>query len=393
MTIEHLTSSLQQIMDQAVAANETAGVNLMVLRDGMELLYAQSGYADKENKRPIQKDSIFRLYSMSKPITSAAAMILLERGIIDLCDPVSKFLPGFANQKTYENGVLVSVKRACTIRDLLCMTSGLLYSGADPAGKAAEAVLNDAISKMDGPDALSTIEIANRLGSQPISFHPGDHFMYGTSADILGAVIEIASGMSFGEFLQKELFDPLGMNDTGFWIPADKQSRRVLTYEPAADGTLKEFPTTNLDISYQMDKAPAFESGGAGLASTLPDYARFAAMLIHGGSLDGHTILKERTVQYMTNGQLLPWQQEDMWRSWDGLTGYSYGNLLRVCKDPGMAPAIVTKGEYGWDGWLGPYFSNHPAEGLTILLGMQKRDAGTTSLTRKLRNVILTELL
>ena len=388
-----LSAKLQAIMDNAVAQNEVAGVNLLVLQNGKELLYAQSGYADLEAKHPLQKDTIFRLYSMSKPITAAAAMILMERGIIDLCDPVKKFLPGFQNQKVAKGDELVPVRRDCTIRDLLSMTSGLLYGGTDKAGKAAEAVIEEAKARMDGPDALSTVELANRLGSQPLFFHPGEHFNYGTSADILGAVIEVASGMRFGEFLRKEIFEPLQMNDTDFSIPSDKQNRRAKSYEPDKNGLLVEYPTNNLAISYTMETYPAFESGGAGLASTLPDYARFASMLLNGGTLDGVSILKPETVRYMTTGQLLPWQQEDMWKSWDGLTGYSYGNLMRVAKDPGMAPLLATAGEYGWDGWLGAYFSNHPAEKITFLLGMQKRDAGTTSLTRRLRNCVFAELL
>lgn len=392
MKYTKLTADLQQIMDDAVAREEVAGVNLMVLQNGKEILYAQSGYADKEQKLPLQRDSIFRLYSMSKPITSAAVMLLTQRGMIDLCDPVSQFLPGFANQHTVENGRPVPVKRACTIRDLLSMTSGLPYGGPDEAGQAAEAVINEIRARMDGPAPITTAEAANRLGRQPLSFHPGEHFMYGTSADILGAVVETVSGMRFGEFLKKELFDPLGMTDTAFYIPREKQARRVKTYELLPDGHLTEFPTNHLGISYRMDKEPAFESGGAGLASTLPDYARFAAMLLQNGTLGDVSVLRPAAVRYMTNGTLLPWQQEDMWRGWDGITGYSYGNLMRVAVNTGMAPLFTTPGEYGWDGWLGPFFSNHPSQQITFLLGMQKRDAGTTSLTRKLRNRVLSEL-
>lgn len=392
MNKEQLLSSIQQIMDTATASNEAAGVNLLVLQNGKELLYAQSGFADIKEQIPVQKDSIFRLYSMSKPVTAAAVMILMERGIIDLADSVSQYLPGFSGQMVAENNRLVPVKRSATIRDLLSMTSGLPYGGPDISGRAAEAAFEELKQRMDGPDPIGTVAFANQLGSQPISFHPGEHFMYGTSADILGAIVETASGMRFGEFLKKELFDPLSMHDTGFYIPSEKQPRRAKTYESLADGTLIEFPTNHLGISYTMENSPAFESGGAGLVSTLPDYARFATMLLNHGTLDGVTIMKPSTVRYMTNGTLLPWQQEDFWRGWDGLTGYSYGNLMRVMKDTGMGIMQTTPGEYGWDGWLGAYFSNHPTIGVTILLGMQKRDTGTTSLTRKLRNVLFAAL-
>lgn len=397
MSKKDLSDTVQEIMDRAVTEQEVAGVSLLVLHHGEKILSAESGYADIEHEVPIRQDTIFRLYSMSKPITAAAVMILMERGMLDLYDPVENYLPGFKNQTVAEpfgtdslTPSIVPVKRKMTIRDLLSMTSGLLYPFPNAAGKAAEREFAELISRMDGPNPIGTVEFANRLGNQPLLFHPGEHFQYGTSADILGAIAEVVSGMRFGEFLKKEIFDPLDMQDTGFYLPASKQSRLSKTYERHPDGTLSEFPTNHLGISYTMKTDPAFESGGAGLASTLPDYAKFADMLLHAGIRSGTRILQPATVRYMTCAALLPWQQEDMWRTWDGLTGYSYGNLMRVMKDPGMNGMQTTPGEYGWDGWLGPYFSNHPGEQLTFLLGMQKRDAGTWSLTRRLRNVVLT---
>ena len=388
-----LKKLVQEIMDKAVAENYTAGVNLLVYRDGEELLYAQSGFADLEEGRPIERDTLFRLYSMTKPITSAAVMILMERGMIDLGDLVEQFLPGFLNQKVAEGGELVPVHRRCTVRDLLSMTSGLLYGWPSIAGKEAERVFEERKAKLYSDDALSTVEIANRFGSNPLQFHPGEHFNYGTSADILGAMVELVSGMRFGDFLRKEIFEPLSMHDTGFYIPRGEIGRLAKTYVSEPDGSIHEEQTIHLGIHYRPVSAPAFESGGAGLISSLPDYMRFAQMLHNGGSLDGKQILKPETVRYMTQGALLPWQQGDFERSWDGLTGYSYGNLMRVMKDPGRAIMLTTPGEYGWDGWLGPYFSNHPGEKITILIGMQKKDAGTCSLTRRLRNVILSNIL
>lgn len=141
-----------------------------------------------------------------------------------------------------------------------------------------------------------------------------------------------------------------------------------------------------------MDKSPEFESGGAGLASTLDDYMKFARMLLQDGELNGVRVLKPETVRYMTGGELMPWQQEAFY-SWLGLSGHSYGNFMRVCKNPGQSCTFAGEGEYGWDGWLGCYFTNFPKEKLTILMGMQKKDAGLWHVTRKLRNVILSEVL
>ena len=380
-------------MDRAVEDNYVAGVGLLVYKDGEQYLSLESGYADRDAGIPVRRDTIYRLYSMSKPITSAAVMLLMERGCIDLADQAAMYLPGFQNQRAAENGNLVPVKRPCTLRDLLSMCSGLVYPSPGAAGEASEAVFRDVISRLDGDDPATTLEIADRLGRQPLNFHPGEHFQYGTSADILGAVVEVVSGMRFGEFLKKEIFDPLQMNDTGFGIPESKMPRLSATYVERPGHILEKDPTTHLAIAFPPKENPAFESGGAGLLSTLPDYMRFARMLLGGGSLEGVRILQPATVRFMTQGALLDWQQEDFERGWDGLTGYTYGNLMRVEKDARKALMHVTKGEYGWDGWLGTYFSNHPEENMSILIGIQKEDCGTCALTRKLRNLILTEIL
>lgn len=200
--------------------------------------------------------------------------------------------------------------------------------------------------------------------------------------------MEAASGKSFGEFLKKEIFEPLGMTDTGFWVEPDKRSRLVKTYADNGEGGLKLYTGNHLGIIQQMDREPAFESGGAGLVSTIDDYAKFANMLMREGNLNGVTILKPRTVKYLTSGTLNETQQRgfDLWQT---LCGFSYGNLMRVMKDSSKAGDMGCLSEYGWDGWLGAYFCNCPKEKLTILFMMQKTDTGTTSLTRKLRNIIL----
>ena len=223
-------------------------------------------------------------------------------------------------------------------------------------------------------------------------FEPSSNFMYGISADILGALIEVISGMSFAEFLKKEITDPLEMPDTGFFVPAQKQSRLSKVYARTENG-LTLYTGDHLAIKNKMDTLPAFQSGGAGLVSTLKDYANFGTMLLNGGNFKGRQILEPEIVRYFTQGTLQPWQQESLSRGWGGLEGYSYGNLMRVMKDPSKAIMYTTLGEYGWDGWLGPYFSNHPGCNITFLAGIQLTDAGTTPTVRKLRNVVLPNLL
>jgi CubicO group peptidase (beta-lactamase class C family) len=388
-----LAEKCTAILENAVAQQFVSGASLLVLKDGKEVLSCQAGYRDLEQKLPMERDSIFRLYSMSKPVTGAAVMLLLERGMIDLVDPVSKYLPGFVGQKVLENGKEVPAQREVSIHDLLSMTSGLPYGDAgSPAADRAKVVFDEIDERLYSDNPLTLNEIANRLGECPLEFQPGARWMYGTSADILGAVVEVVSGLPFAEFLEKELFAPLGMSDTGFYVPEEKQNRLVKVYRKEADGLVEE-KTNHLGIRYDMKVLPAFASGGAGLVSTLEDYSKFASMLLGGGELNGVRVLKPKTVEYFTAGSLTPWQMESFWRAWDRMTGFSYGNLMRVLKDPGSAQFVSTAGEYGWDGWLGCVFGNDPKNKLTFLFGMQRPDSGTTWLARQLRNLVTTELL
>lgn len=418
-----LKEKLTTTMEQAVDNCEVAGVNVLVEQNGEELCYCQAGKADVEENRPMNRDTIFRLYSQSKPIAAAAAMILMERGELDLCQPVSDFLPSFAKQyycteegttgaaaaggqqkeevKPGEDGRVSSpteikpVLQPMRVFDLLRMTSGLVYpDDVTEAGRQTAAVFEEMDRRLYTEQAMTTREVADALAGCTLAFEPGSSWRYGTSADVLGAVVEVISGMKFGDFLEKELFKPLGMKDTAFWVPQEKQGRLAAAYETVVgkDGdSLLRYEGNNLAIRNGMDKPPAFESGGAGLASTLDDYMRFARMLMQGGTLDGVQILKPATVRYMTGGDLMEAQQI-AFEKWIGLEGFSYGNLMRVCKKPGRTSFIAREGEYGWDGWLGLYFANFPKEKMTFLMGTQKKDAGTFALTRKLRNLVLSEL-
>ncbi|MCM1268750.1 MAG: beta-lactamase family protein [Bacteroidales bacterium] len=381
-----LKEKLQHVMEQAVETCEVAGVNLLIEQDGEELCYCQAGMADIEENRPMTRDAIFRLYSQTKPITAAAAMILMERGKLDLRQPVSDFLPAFTAQ----------FPTPIRVFDLLRMTSGLLYpNDTSEAGRQSAAVFEEMDRRLYTEQAMTTQEAANALAGCALAFEPGSSWEYGTSADVLGAVIEVVSGMKFGEFLDKEIFQPLGMKDTAFWVSEEKQNRLAAAYETiigSEKNALLRYDGNNLAIRNKMDQPPAFESGGAGLASTLDDYMRFAKMLLQEGTLDGTQILKPATVRYLTSGELMDNQQTAFDR-WFGLEGFSYGNLMRVCKNPDRTGYLARKGEYGWDGWLGPYFANFPNEKLTMLVGTQKKDGGTFALTVKLRNVLLSELL
>ena len=384
---------LRGVVAAAIADGTTAGVNLLVLKDGRELFYDEQGFASREQGIPIRRDTIFRLFSMSKPITAAAVMILVERGQIDLGQQVSEFLPGFAGQKVERDGKLEDAVTPVTLLHLFNMTSGITYGDEESAaGRMVLGYLDACAGKLHTEDEVSTVDFADGLGRIPLAFEPDSSWHYGLSADVLGAVVERASGMRFGDFLKENLFGPLGMKDTDFWVPAEKQSRLAYAYGSTAGGEMELYTGENLLISSRMETRPRYEAGGAGLASTIDDYARFAQMLLNGGSLDGVQILSPRTVEFLTGGELTDAQQAS-YRHWVGLEGFSYSHLMRIMKNPGQAATLAREGEYGWDGWLGCYFANFPRERMTLLMMQQKKDAGTIAMTRRIRNVLLADEL
>ena len=382
---------IQEIMQEMTDKAYVSGVSCMVIQHGEEQCYYETGYRDIAAGHKMTRDTIHRLYSMTKPITAAAAMVLLEEGKIDLLDQVSDYLPGFRNQYVIERGVIVPVKQPMTIQHLLNMTSGLVYLGeGNPAEVRCEKLIEEIKSKLLTDRAMTTVEIANRAGKLPLAFMPGTTWQYGLSADVLGAIVEVVSGMRFGEFLSKKIFEPLGMQDTAFYVPQDKQARLAKVYRATEHGLIEE-TECHLGIQNKMELPPAYESGGAGLCSTIDDYAKFTQMLLGHGTYQGVQVLAPRTVEYMTTAHVTPTQQRGV-ETWESLAGYTYGNLMRIMTDPGAAVGLGSKGEYGWDGWLVTYMMNDPAHDLTLLIMHQKADSGTTPYTRKIRNVLFASL-
>lgn len=378
---------MQEITDKEYAS----GVSCLVIQHGEEQYYCETGYRDIAGGHKMTRDTIHRLYSMTKPITAAAVMLLLENGKIDLLDQVADYLPGFRNQYVIERGLIVPVKQPMTIQHLLNMTSGLVYPGeSNPAEVRCEKLVEEVKSKLLTDHAMTTVEIANRVGKLPLAFMPGTTWQYGLSADVLGAVVEVVSGMSFGEFLSKRIFGPLGMQDTAFYVPKDKQERLAKVYRSTEHGLIEE-TECHLGIQNKMELSSAYESGGAGLCSTIDDYAKFTQMLLGNGTYRGVRIMAPKTVEYMTTAHVTPAQQRGV-ETWESLAGYTYGNLMRIMTDPGASAGLGSMGEYGWDGWLGTYMMNDPAHDLTLLIMHQRADSGTTAYTRKIRNILFAAL-
>ena len=389
MSINYKEIMRRELEDRRFAA----GANMLVLKDGKELIYEECGYRDIENKVPFSRDTIMRLYSMTKPITSAAVMILVDRGLLDLADCLCWTMPGWSPAYYIDDkGNRVKSTREITVKDLMNMTSGIPYPGDGASPQQVAEVFVDMDRRLRSDNPMTTKEFCERIGKCYLCFNPADRFMYGASADILGGVIENVTGQRFGEFLKENLFDPLGMSDTGFWVPQEKRERLAKVYRTNyAEWKVEHCPTNHLGIDYQLDREPAFQSGGAGLVSTLDDYAKFATMLHNGGELNGVRVLSKTAVRYMTAPSLTESQRRGL--DWQGLTGYSYGNLMRNLVDEGQAVLFGERGEYGWDGWLGCFFANYPESRMTILIGTQRTDCGTSALVRKLVNAVRRDIM
>jgi len=375
----------REVIEKDISNGEIAGASLCVSHQFEKVYEAQFGYQNIEEQEAMKNDTLFRLYSMTKPITAVAIMMLLERGKLDLLEPVSKYIEGFKGQMVAVNDQLMPVKNDVTIRDLLNMTSGVVYPGEDVPGQAIGEVFSQVIQGHVNHEEMTLVEIANAIGQCPLAFEPSTKWQYGASADVLGAVVEVASGMKFSDFLKAHIFQVLGMVDTDFYVPEQKWHRFAQNYRyDEKTGELKPYRGDNLAIM-DYKKSPLFESGGAGLVSTIDDYLKFATMLLGKGKYNGQQIIGSKTVDLLTQNQLT--QTQKTYMDWPYLKGYGYGNCMRIMEDPGLAGSNGSVGEYGWDGWTGNYCAIDPVEKLIILYFIQRVDSGTTLTARKLKGI------
>lgn len=369
---------LNDIITNCIETRSETGAAAVITKNGKPVYSFSAGLADVENNRQFRTDTICRAFSCSKIVTSTACMQLIERGKLDTSWEVSWLIPEFANAKFIRDGKEIPSKPV-RIRDLLNMTSGVAYPGDRHEGAEG---MNDVWGELDksiqNKRSMTTQEFAAAAGSVPLMFGAGDEWMYGSSADVLGAVVEKAADMRFSEYLSKNIFEPLGMTDTAFYVPADKRDRLAVLYDGAGDD--RKLPTyVNLCI-YDYDEPPAFESGGAGLFTTADDLAKLGAELSFGGS----GVISRAAVDFMRSNGLN--EQQRRTYNWDSTRGFGYGNLVRVLEDKNVSGLFANEGAFGWDGWTGTYLLCDPAEGMSITLFVQRCGAGTTQLSRNLVN-------
>ncbi len=386
MNIQHI----QDILNRAVDTKECAGASVVVLHKGREAGYAEAGYADIEAGKKISRDTMFRIYSQSKPVTGFASARLVERGAISPRQPVSDFLPGFRGQKYLEDGVWKECgEEPVRILHLLNMTSGVPYPG-DPADgvspHGAVARVHAEAAKLRGKgEYVGTVELMNRVGRCGLAFRPGSRWEYGHSADVMGAVIEVASGKSFGEHLREEIFGPLGMKDTAFVVPKEKRGRLAKCYE-LKDGGFSEYDYANWHLGLNnYDATTAFESGGAGLVSTIDDYARFANMFDAGGvAPDGTRLITEQGLRFFSSPQLLPRQLSGF--NWLDCEGQNYGNFVWIRTRRGLGSTVDGLGTFSWGGWLGTSWFYDPESRVGMVFMVQHMNTDDHGLFYRLRN-------
>lgn len=368
---------VRQMLQAYVDQGKIAGAVVQVRQDGREVFSAAVGWRDRETKSQMQKDSIFRIASQTKALTSVAIMMLSEDGKLLLNDPIGKYLPEWSKTTVAVANPaggysLVPAKRPITIRDLLTHTSGISY-GSGPGEKAWKDAGITGWYFADRKEPVSAV--VARMGALPMAAQPGEAFVYGYSTDILGVIVEKVSGKTLDAFLSERLIQPLGMKDTSFYLPRDKTARLATVYA-AGEGGVKAAPASGQ--GHYLDGPRIAFSGGAGLLSTAPDYSRFLEMLRRGGELDGRRYLSRKSVELMTSNHLsIPYDP-----------GKGFGLGFSIREDVGKAGEPGSKGEFAWGGAYHSTYWVDPAEGLTVVYMTQLMPAGDIDDHGKLRTLI-----
>jgi CubicO group peptidase (beta-lactamase class C family) len=401
--LEHITDHFSR---RYVEAGRIVGGQALVARHGSVGYFRSFGLMDRERDRPVRDDTIWRIFSMTKPITGVALMTLFERGMFQLSDPVARYIPSWTEMKVSERAedgakVLVDPQRPVTVRDVLMHMSGVGWGGQDaPFARATSAAGGS--GWLAGPgipnplDADWTLEsMADGLGARPLKFHPGTRWFYSLSTDVCARLVEVLSGRRFDDYLRTTIFEPLGLADTGFLVPDDKIDRFAANYGRARDKSLRLLEDP-FESGYRTPRT--FLSGGGGLVSTAADYLRFAQMLGNGGELDGVRILGRKTVELMTlnhlpdGGELrrfvLPGSFGEV-----GFDGVGFGLTMAVGMGPEASQNTGTAGEFMWGGAASTTFWVDPAEELVVIFMTQLMPSGTYNFRGQLKSLVYSAIV
>ena len=368
--LDRLHRGMQGLIDRG----EAGGIVTLIARDGKVVDVHASGFQDVAAKTPMRTDTLFRIASMTKPITSVALMMLYEEGKLLLTDPVSKFIPSFKSSRVLEGAAEapVAARRAINVRDLLSHRSGLTYgflNGGPVGGGYRKNGVIDGLTVT----TMTLAEAIDKLAAEPLVAHPGAAWNYSLSTDVLGRVVEVASGQPFQLFLRERIFKPLRMADTDFVVPEAKWSRLATVYSPDGPAGIRpmadpeSFGNTVMSPIASYKEGKTYFSGGAGLVSTARDYARFANMLLNGGSLDGARLLIPKTVELMAASHTADLPPSGLIGN-----GAQFGLGFRVVTDVATTQTLGSNGSYGWSGIYGTNFWVDPKERLVAIVMVQR---------------------
>lgn len=380
--LDRIAPVMQSYIDQG----KLAGTLTLVAKDGKIAYLNAQGMQDRESSTPMSEDTIFRIYSMSKPVTAVAAMALWEQGKFHMFDPISKYLPELADLKVYVSGsgdnmVLEDATSPIRIIDLFMHTSGLSYGFT---GSEVDKLYQQLFSK---PEELNRDNILAKFAELPLTHQPGTAWNYGVSTDIIGFLVEKLSGKKLGEYMQETIFTPLGMKDTGFHVPASKLPRFAQIY--TADQKSGQTIVMQDEPLGDFMSDPEIHNAGGGLVSTMQDYLRFAQMLVNGGEINGVRILGRKTVEYMSSNhlpeQLIPFNQDSK--------GEGYGLAMSVTVNPNMSGFMSSKGNYGWGGAASTYFRIDPVEKMVLISMAQFVPIGFHRYHDDFRNLVYQALI
>ncbi|MFA6126876.1 MAG: serine hydrolase domain-containing protein [Bacteroidales bacterium] len=374
MSAERL-NRVEAMCQTAVAEGDIPGAAVLVARNGRIVLYKAYGMADNQTKRPLKRDDIFRIASQSKAITSTAVMMLWEEGKFRLDDPISKYIPEFKKPQVL-NGFkysdttysTVPANKEITIRHLLTHTSGLGYGEIDGDERFQMIYKKAGVTDLFTTENITIGESVKKLAKLPLHHNPGEKYTYCEGLDVLGYFIEVVSGMPFDVFLKTRIFDPLGMTDTRFYLPSDKAGRLVSVQSPD-EGKWVRYPVTFYDPDYPVKGAKRFFSGGAGLCSTVKDYATLLQMYLNGGELNGVRILSRTTVQTIMGNQF-----PSLWADRGEHYGLAFGVLEQKAQDLGGQGSA---GTFYWGGYFNTQYFADPKEKLIGIIFKQTQDTKT----------------
>ncbi len=365
IAVQRIDSTLKSF----VKSGNIAGVSALIYEKDKEVYYNAFGYADLEAKKPMARNTIVQIYSMTKPITGTALMTLYEDGAFALDDPVSKYAPEFADMKVYEgedasgNLILVDPKRPMTIRDLTRHTAGFGRNADIPGlGKMIEEA--DALNRNN-----TLVQMAQKMGETPLYFHPGEQWEYGPCVDVQAFMVERISGQPYGEYVRENVLDPLGMEDTRYYVPENDRDRFSAMYFRNDQGELNQLPDEEAKSDY-FNHWP-LTRGGSGLTSTLDNYMRFARMLVHDGTLDSVTILKPETVKLMSTNQLSESIEKRSFLPSKGQVGFGIDFAVRLRPPASKEENNGVVGEFFWDGAASTLFWVDPVNKITAVLFVQ----------------------